>query len=254
MDFYLLGTGRMSRFLAQRLAQTSHRCRGVYGRNTEAAEALAHILSAPVIERVEDFTRSVDACLLAVSDDAIAPLAQQLPRQEGTVVHFSGTISIDTLIPHPHRAVCWPVYSIGEDIFPETQIPAGGERNDEVAQKTLDVLAEALTFRLFQAPEAARKKLHLSAVFGNNFTNHLLCICHEICREANLPTEIIHPLLKQTFERVISGNPCDMQTGPARRGDFATQAKHLGLLAEHPEWQRVYEAISESIAQRYRPQ
>lgn len=254
MTFYLLGTGRMAHFLATRLAGTAHRCKGVYGRNPESAKGLAQTLSAPVIERVEDFTGPVDACLLAVSDDAIAPLAQQLPAQEGTVIHFSGTVSIDALFPHPHRAVCWPVYSISEDIFPEISIPAGTEGSDKPAQETLTLLAEALTFRPFEAPEAARRQLHLAAVFGNNFTNHLLCICNEICLEAALPPEVIRPLLMQTFERAISGNPCEVQTGPARRGDLKTQQAHLALLAQHPQWQRVYEAISESITQQYRPQ
>ncbi len=245
----------MARFLAARLAGTAHRCLGVYGRNAEAAAALAQRLSAPVMGCTEDLTGPADSCcLLAVSDDAIARLAQQLPEQQGTVIHFSGTVSIDALHPHPHRAVCWPVYSIGEAIFPETQVPAGTEESSGKAQKAVAMLAKALALRLFDAPEAARRQLHLAAVFGNNFANHLLCICDTICRETGVSPEVIAPLLAQTFERAISGNPCAVQTGPARRGDFSTQAKHLGLLAQHPEWQRVYEAISDSIRAHYRTQ
>lgn len=251
MTFYLIGTGRMAQFIATRLLGKGPQCLGIFGRNAEAAAQLAGQLGAPVLKTLSILPQPADAVLLAVSDSAIPFLAQQLPPQQGTVVHFSGTVSLHALLPHEGRAVCWPLYSIGTDIFPEIQIPAGSESSHEKARQTLESLAEALVLRLFDAPEATRRQLHLAAVFGNNFVNHLLCICEKLCREAALPQEVIRPLLAQTFARAISGNPCEMQTGPARRGDLGTQARHLGLLSDHPEWQRVYEAISDSIGHLY---
>lgn len=254
MTFYLIGTGRVAHFIASRFSGKGHTCLGVFGRNKYVAEELAAQLGSPVVSSLDDITGPADAVLLAVSDDAIASLAHELPQQNGTVVHFSGTVSTHALLPQPNRAVCWPVYSISGADFPENNIPAVGEGSTIRARETLTALAEALSLSLTEAPEAARAQLHLAAVVGNNFVNHLLCLCEKLCAEAALPPDVLRPLLTQTFERAFSGNPCEMQTGPARRGDLSTQEKHLAMLESHPAWQAVYKAISESIGAHYRPQ
>ncbi len=254
MTFYLIGTGRVAHFIASRFSGKGHRCLGVFGRNKDASEELAAQLGSPIVSSLDEITDPADVVLLAVSDSAIESLAQEIPIQQGTVIHFSGTVALDALLPHPNRAVCWPVYSIIGVDFPEKVLPAVGEGTTTQAGETLAELAEALSFSLTLAPQAARAQLHLAAVVGNNFVNHLLCLCEKICSEAHLPPDVLRPLLTQTFERAFSGNPCEMQTGPARRGDIATQEKHLELLQARPEWQAVYKAISESIAAQYRPQ
>ncbi len=248
MTYYLLGAGRMAHFLAERLAG-KHRCLGIYNRTeNEKSRALSQLLSAPVFYQLKALSEETDACLIALSDDAITRVSTRLPDQPGTVVHFSGTVSIEALQPHPQRAVCWPVFPIGPGISPEKVLPAMGEGNNEAAREVLSALANALSLQLSQTPEEARKQMHLAAVFGNNFVNHLLCICENLCWETGLPSEILQPLLAQTFARATEESPCQIQTGPARRGDLSTQAAHLGLLNNHPEWQRLYEAISYSIA------
>ena len=113
MTFYLLGGGRMAHFAGTRLHHSGHQCLGTYSRNPASVNSLAQALSAPVLNDIQALTENADICLLAVSDDAIATMAQQVPLQKGTVCHFSGTIGLDVLAPHPNRAVCWPVYSIG---------------------------------------------------------------------------------------------------------------------------------------------
>ncbi len=254
MTFYLIGTGRVAHFIASRFSGKGHKCLGVFGRNQAVAAKLAAQLAAPAVSSLDKIKGPADAVLLAVSDSAIGSLAQEIPPQKGTVIHFSGTVSSEALLPHPNRAICWPVYSISGTDFGESNIPAVGEGNTAKAQENLAELAEALSLSLTEAPQAARAQLHLAAVVGNNFVNHLLCLCEKICSQAHLPPDVLRPLLTQTFERAFWGNPCEMQTGPAQRGDVATQEKHLELLQAHPQWQAVYKAISESIAAQYRPQ
>jgi predicted short-subunit dehydrogenase-like oxidoreductase (DUF2520 family) len=43
-----------------------------------------------------------------------------------------------------------------------------------------------------------------------------------------------------------------MQTGPARRGDKATLAKHQKYLEKYPNYKKVYELLSENIEDFYR--
>jgi predicted short-subunit dehydrogenase-like oxidoreductase (DUF2520 family) len=251
MTYYLLGTGRMAQLLASRLSGTDWRCAGVWGRDVSRATTLATTLSAPVIGDLAALTGLVDLILVALSDDAIASIVSSLPETTATLVHFSGTVPIEALAPHPHRAVCWPIYSIRDRHLPKISIPAFGESNDPTAQQALRSLAEALFWTLYEGPESTRRQLHLTAVVGNNFITHLLCICEQLCAEHNLPAAALQPLLQQTFERAGSGPPCELQTGPARRGDTTTQDAHLALLAAHPHWQQIYTAISNSIAALY---
>ena len=44
-----------------------------------------------------------------------------------------------------------------------------------------------------------------------------------------------------------SGDPASVQTGPAVRGDRATQERHCELLADDPELTTIYKLISEQI-------
>ena len=42
-------------------------------------------------------------------------------------------------------------------------------------------------------------------------------------------------------------SPAEIQTGPAARGDSKTINQHLYLLSGEPEWQKLYEALTNSI-------
>ncbi|RYD50891.1 MAG: DUF2520 domain-containing protein [Sphingobacteriales bacterium] len=254
MTYYLLGTGGMAHLLASLLSGTDWHCAGVWGRDANRATVLANALSAPVMGDLAALTLPVDLILVALADDAIATVVSKLPETTATLIHFSGTVPIAALQPHPHRAVCWPVYSIRDGQIPQPSIPAFGESSNPAARQALQSLTKALSWVLYEGPESTRRQLHLAAVIGNNFITHLLCICEQLCAEHDLPAAVLQPLLYQTFERAGSGNPCEAQTGPARRGDRATQDAHLALLTAHPHWQQLYTAISNSIAEMYPPQ
>ena len=108
-------------------------------------------------------------------------------------------------------------------------------------------IAQAITDVLFEARYEQRKWLHLSAVISNNFTNHLLVICEQICKENNLPFNILMPIIEQTFERIKTASPGSLQSGPAVRNDLPTIQSQIRLLSGHPEWQKIYEHITNSI-------
>ncbi|MEP6794849.1 MAG: DUF2520 domain-containing protein, partial [Saprospiraceae bacterium] len=89
--------------------------------------------------------------------------------------------------------------------------------------------------------------LHVAAVFANNFSNHMLTLAESICKEHQLPFEILKPLILETFSKAILSGPKESQTGPAVRGDDKTIEKHLHLLENHPELSDVYKIITNSI-------
>ncbi len=252
MNFFLLGTGRVAHFIAGRSVAAGWNCAGVWGRNKEAANALAASLKAPVVESMGQVSGGADAILVALSDNAISQTAQALPLQKATLVHFSGTLPLEALLPHPNRAVCWPVYSIASGIAPSVKIPFAGEAASPVAEKLLQQFAGELCGSLTLMNAKQRAQLHLSAVLANNFINHLLVLSGTLAAEAGLSFELLQPLIAQTLERAAGGPENLLQTGPAVRGDTETEAAHLQLLTAHPGWKRVYEALSHSIKQLYK--
>ena len=105
----------------------------------------------------------------------------------------------------------------------------------------------------YEASSEQRAWLHLAAVMGNNFVNHLLGIAGNISAVQGAPISILQPLIEQTVQSLRTRPPFETQTGPARRGDTATMQQHLDMLAANPEWQEVYRALSASIMKLYEP-
>lgn len=250
MTFSIIGTGNIAWFFGNRIVTARHHCRGVYARNTDAAQQLAEALLSDkwgTIDDIED--GDADVCFLAVSDAAISEVAAQLSLKKTVLIHTAGAIGLDTTkAGAKERAVLWPVYSILRHNPPDHRnIPCAWEASSDKAQRYVLSLGHAITDILFEAKYEQRKWLHLSAVISNNFINHLLAICEQICNENQLPFSTIVPIIEQTFERIKQTSPQQLQTGPAVRHDTNTINNQLALLSQHAQWQKVYEAITESI-------
>jgi predicted short-subunit dehydrogenase-like oxidoreductase (DUF2520 family) len=251
MQFTIIGTGNMAWLLGTRLTQAGHTCMGVYGRNQEAASALAGTIGAPVLSSLQ-VPDVYDACIIAVADHAIGAIATALSLQATTVIHTAGAVPL-AVLPQVNKAVLWPVYSILKNDLPlHREIPVAVEAATEKALHLAQMIAASFSDHCFDADSTQRSWLHLTAVFSNNFVNHLMAIAAQICAEQDLPFSVIRPILQQTFERTATQSPRDVQTGPARRGDATTMNKHVSLLQEHPAWQAVYAAISASVENMYK--
>ena len=73
-------------------------------------------------------------------------------------------------------------------------------------------------------------------------------IAEELLRKEGESYRLLLPLLHETIDKLEEMEPAMAQTGPAARGDEGTIAKHLELLREYPEWQKLYTFISRDIA------
>ncbi len=251
MLFTIIGTGNIAWLLGKKLTQAGHTCMGVYGRHTGAATQLAQEINAPIITDV-NIPDTYDACIIAVADHAIADIAAQLSFRETVLIHTAGAVATGILTA-THNAVLWPVYSIVKTSLPQHRnIPVAVEGTTDKALSVVKEIAASFSDNTFVADGVQRSWLHLTAVFSNNFVNHLVAIAEQICAEQNLPFSAIQPILQQTFERSMQQSPREVQTGPAKRGDTETMDKHLALLQSHPAWQAVYAAISASVENMYK--
>ncbi len=127
------------------------------------------------------------------------------------------------------------------------EIPCAIAGSDPHTLSIIRNLAHGFSDTVFEADDRQRQWLHLAAVIGNNFVNHLMVIDEMICDSQSLPFSVLQPILRQTFSRIQAEHPMALQTGPAVRNDEETIRKHLSLLGIRQEWQDVYRTMTASI-------
>ena len=126
------------------------------------------------------------------------------------------------------------------------------EASDESMLQELDALALNLTSQIYHFDSRQRSYFHLAAVMCNNFVNHLFTQAFDILEKKQLPTELLHVLMKETVDKAIAMQPSQAQTGPAFRGDSKSIEKHLQLLQGEPYMQKIYQDLTDSIIAFYK--
>lgn len=253
MTYYIIGTGNTAWFIASKLHAAGHVCKGIYGRDLAKAIELANTINTTANELVNGVPDDVDVCILAVSDNAISTICSQLKFNRTILLHTAGAVAANVLDSAAESyGVIWPIYSITKNQLPETRnIPTAVESNRSVNLDTIKTIAGSFSDSIYEADSDRRKKMHLAAVFSNNFSNHLFAIAEKLCEEQLIPFSAMIPIIAQTAERINRESPSVLQTGPAKRNDTTTMQEHKALLNEHPEWEKIYESISASILKMY---
>ena len=133
--------------------------------------------------------------------------------------------------------------------LPETPILIDGS-SDDVKALLID-FASSFSPKVSLADDETRMQMHLSAVIVSNFSNHLYALMEGYCTQQQLNFQLLHPIIAEVANRLVSGTAYDLQTGPARRGDDSTIQKHLHMLKEDPKLQKLYQIFTESITSMY---
>ena len=252
----LFGAGRVASALAPALAAAGHHLVFVASRTLGPAQALAAALPGCVaLPQAEALAAPppADIYLLAVPDAAVPGLVAAGAWAAGALLaHVAGALPLAVFAARPQvrGGVLYPLqtFSPGRSIGWPT-VPLFVEAAAPEAEATLLALARSLSQRVALLDSAQRLRLHLGAVWASNFTNHLLGIAHALLAEADLPFELLHPLVRETVDKALAAQPSPfgVQTGPAVRHDAPTLAAHEATLAAHPAWQRLYAQLTASI-------
>jgi predicted short-subunit dehydrogenase-like oxidoreductase (DUF2520 family) len=248
MKIVLIGTGNTASVLGRKLKAAGHEIVQVYGRDSKAASELAYELDTESTNYWNIVNRQADVYLLAVSDIAITEVLQELRLPEKTIVHTAAAVSKDVLKEASgHYGVFYPLQSLRKDSHYLPDIPIIIDAGDASTLEELELLGESISTQVVRANDEERAKLHLAAVFCNNFVNHLYALAEEYCRKEELDFTLLLPLIRETAERVGGMPPSQSQTGPALRRDMPTIQKHLLLLENHPRMKHLYEELTASI-------
>jgi len=210
-------------------------------------ETLASVVDYDKI--VSDFEelKEADLYIIAVSDKAIAEVSKQLPFQNRIVAHTSGAASLDVLDAKNRKGVFYPLQTFSKNKEIDfSNIPMCLEAENTFDFRVLETVSKTISNSVFAINSDQRKALHVSAVFVNNFTNHLYQIGQEICEEHQVPFEVLKPLIQETAEKINTLNPIDAQTGPAKRHDSTTIEAHLQYLSNENQ-KNIYKILTQSI-------
>ncbi len=201
----------------------------------------------------DDVSKIVEAdiYIIGIPDDAISAFSESLPFKNRFVVHTSGGVSIDTLSNKIRRGIFYPLQTFSKERAVNfNEIPICIEAENSKDLELLRNLGGAISKNVVEISSEKRAKLHLAAVFVNNFTNHLYQIGNEILKEEDLPFDLLKPLISETASKIESLSPENAQTGPAIRNDVKTIEKHLHLLGESP-YSELYKLFTDELKQQY---
>lgn len=254
MKYYrigFVGSGNLAWHLAQDLEKAGHYIPVIYSRNEESASLLANQLYDTQVGESLDFTSyQLDVLILAVKDDAIAEVADQLVLEADTiVVHSSGLKPMETLsILEDNYGVFYPVQTFTKErAIDFSEIPICIESDNTRVHEVLFHMGKSLSQNVLVMESRQRQILHLSAVFANNFTNHMLFWAQNILETEDINFQLLNPLAKETIRKAFDLGPEKAQTGPARRNDLGTLQVHESLIEGNPELLALYKILSKSL-------
>ena len=241
----IIGSGNVAQHLIDAFAKSNTvEIIQVFSRTQKQVSSL---LDSSKITNDWNALKEADLYIIAVSDDAIASVASQLPFENRLVVHTSGSAPLSSLSDKNRKGVFYPLqtFTKGKPIDFKT-IPFCLETQFENDSVLLEKVASSISDNVYKIDSHQRKALHVAAVFVNNFTNYLYQLGNDICQENHVPFDILKPLILETAEKLLTLSPKDAQTGPAKRNDISTIEAHESFLSNENQ-STIYKILTQSI-------
>lgn len=205
-------------------------------------------LKAPLLDSINNLPKA-DLVIIATPDDYIKDVSLAL-NTDAVVAHTSGSVAIEAISNHTHHGVFYIPQSFTRSRSVDfKELPICLEFNTDQAQSVLEELGNTLSRKLIYLNSQQRGKLHIAAVYMNNFVNHCYTKADEILNEEQIEASLLYPLMNETLAKAQELSPKEAQTGPARRNDVQTIARHLKSIKANN--QQMYKAITQSIKTTY---
>lgn len=213
--------------------------------------------------------RVADVVLVATPDSVVADVVRRITparvvRHAGIVFHCSGALSSEVLNPlrelgalvasvHPVKSFSSVSESVGN--FAGTYC---GIEGDEGAVAQLSNAFEVIGARVFPVKADSKALYHASFVFACNYLTALIECALQCCQAAGIErgdaSKIMHPLVSQTVEAIMSRGVDSALTGPVARGDvdvISNQLTSVGQLrGDFAEIYRLLGQVAIEIAER----
>lgn len=250
-DVLIVGTGRVARALARRLATKAEVRLHIAGRQEAKLKSWSRELGVTTFPLETAAHNPAHIVLLAVSDSAVEPVAAASSFwSQATVFHLSGSLPLACVAKFfTHAGVLYPLQTFAlPDEVNWAEVPLMSQYTSSQAQEAGKWLVHALGGREYPTDDEQRRRMHLCAVWANNFTRLMLAEAQRLCEKWNLPYDLLKPLITTTTSPSHLKHPQQaLLTGPAARGDSPTLETHLQMLKADPETHELYKLISQRI-------
>ncbi len=246
----LIGAGNIATHLGLALKRNGCEILQVYSYTEKNAKQLAAKLNSSFTCNLNEINKEADLYILAVKDDAIKGVIDEINFEPNLIAHTSGTTSLNILQARfSNCAVLYPLqtFSTTKKIdFKE--VPFFIEANNQKNFNRISAFASLLSPKIYNASSEKRKGLHVAAVFACNFTNHMYAIANEILKKEKIPFGVLIPLIEETANKIKNSQPQSMQTGPAARNDLNVINAHKKYLEKSIGYKKIYTLVSQSIS------
>lgn len=194
-----------------------------------------------------DAAHGCDLLVLATPDGAVAEVAARVnPDPDAVVAHLSGSLGLAPLAGHPRRGVLHPLVALPDPERGAQRLVGAWFGLARDGDPLLEAVAAALDGRTVAIGEDDWVRYHAAAVIA---ANHLVALMGQVERVAagvGAPLAAYLDLARGSIDDVAALGPAAALTGPVRRGDTETVARHLAAL---PAAERAaYEALAEEAA------
>ena len=251
MNISIIGTGNVATVFAKLAYRHKYNIIQVIGRNETEGAALAKTVFAS-FTNLQGEIKNVDLIIIAVSDNALPILVDELTLPQTIIVHTAGSVSINIFKDKlENYGVFYPLQSLRKSMEEIPTIPILIEANNETAFAKIESFAKTISPIVKSITEKERLSLHIAAVFANNFTNYIYAETYQFCEAEKLDFNLLMPLIKETANRIDGKSPLEMQTGPAKRSDNETMVKHLQVLDNYKSMSNLYQILSNGIKELF---
>lgn len=248
----IIGAGNVGKTLGYLLSRTpSVKIGGVVNRSLSSAiNAISFMEQGTSFANISDLPHA-DITLITTQDDFISNAGTELCankniRRGDVIIHCSGTLSSDCLLPlkelgcfiaslHPIRSIIQPEISINEYFTTYCAIEGDAE-----AIVVIKPLFESIGSKLFTLNKDKKALYHAAFVFASNYVVTLAQLALDCLHEADIDKDIAKCLVDSIMHSAIiniekTKSPKDALTGPLQRGDVDTVKKHLDAFTKHEQ-------------------
>ena len=254
----IVGAGAVGTALGVALSRAGWPVHAVASRDHARRERFRELVGVrSVFVDAQALIEDVELIVLAIPDDALAPLAGSVRMYGGqAMIHTSGALGSDVLLPA--MAAGTQIGSFHPLVaFAEVERAVVALRGATIAiegdEQLLDLLArmaEALGATPVRLAPGSKTAYHAAAVLAAGGFVALLDAIAELARVAGLDEQgaltIYGPLIEGTLGNARALGIRRALTGPITRGDVGTLAAHLAALRAHaPGVVDLYRAAAE---------
>jgi predicted short-subunit dehydrogenase-like oxidoreductase (DUF2520 family) len=241
-----IGSGKVATELALIFRFKGIEITGISSRNHLSGNNLSSRLSCPFVADPSEL--KADLIIIATMDASVKALSTTL-KTDSFVVYTAGAVNLAD-ITEENWGVFYPLQTFTENRhLTVDEVPILIEANSVELRSQLEALCEKIGFQYDYCDSQNRQKYHLSAVYVNNFVNHLFHKAQVQLQENQLNWNMLKPLIEETVAKLDDLSAFDAQTGPARRNDQNTLLTHESLLKD--EEVQLYKVLTNSIQKTY---